>query len=50
MGHAAFFGVMAAVAVLAGCLLRLLDPAVLRVEAANGSADQRACPKPSMLD
>jgi POT family proton-dependent oligopeptide transporter len=42
MGHAAFFGVMAGVAVLAGVLLRLLDPAVARVEAANGdSADQR---------
>jgi hypothetical protein len=36
MGHAAFFGVMAGVAVLAGVLLRLLDPAVLRAEAANG--------------
>jgi POT family proton-dependent oligopeptide transporter len=42
MGHAAFFGVMAVVAACAGCLLRLLDPAVLRVEAANGSTDQRS--------
>ena len=30
MGHAAFFGVMAGVAALAGTLLRLLDPAVAR--------------------
>ncbi|MFC5593117.1 peptide MFS transporter [Lysobacter niastensis] len=37
MGHAAFFGVMALVAATAGCLLRLLDGAVVRVEAANGS-------------
>jgi POT family proton-dependent oligopeptide transporter len=42
MGHAAFFALMAGVAVLAGVLLRLLDPAVARVEAANGpGADQR---------
>ena len=31
MGHAAFFVVMAGVAALAGVLLRLLDPAVVRV-------------------
>jgi POT family proton-dependent oligopeptide transporter len=41
MGHAAFFGVMAGVAATAGTLLRLLDPAVVRVEDANG-ADQRS--------
>ncbi|MCC8362918.1 peptide MFS transporter [Lysobacter sp. A6] len=45
MGHAAFFGVMAAVASLAGVLLRSLDSTVLRAEAANGNgrpADQRS--------
>ena len=49
MGHAAFFGVMAAVAATAGILLRLLDPAVVRVEADNTaapSADQRR-PEPA---
>src|SRR5688572_14167755 len=42
MGHAAFFGVMAGVAATAGTLLRLLDPAVVRVEAANGQATHAA--------
>ena len=36
MGHAAFFGVMAGVAVAAGLLLRLLDGSVRRAEAGNG--------------
>ena len=35
MGHAAFFGAMAAVAAGAGTLLRLLDGAVRRAEAGN---------------
>jgi len=39
MGHAAFFGAMAGVAVLAGTLLRLLDPAIAR-------ADQRQAEEP----
>ncbi|UHQ20291.1 peptide MFS transporter [Lysobacter sp. KIS68-7] len=33
MGHAAFFGAMGGVAVVAGTLLRLVDPAVARAEA-----------------
>ncbi|BCT92062.1 MFS transporter [Lysobacter helvus] len=43
MTHSAFFGVMAGVAALAGVLLRLLHPAVVRAEVMNGrSPDERS--------
>lgn len=42
MDHASFFGVMAAVAATAGTLLRLLDRAVVRIEAENGESRARA--------
>jgi POT family proton-dependent oligopeptide transporter len=45
MGHAAFFGAMAGVAAMAGLLLRLLDPAVTRAQAANGSISDRRLPE-----
>ena len=42
MTHGAFFGAMAGMAMLAGFLLRLLDPAVARVEAGNGHSAEQA--------
>ncbi|KGQ18016.1 Amino acid/peptide transporter [Lysobacter dokdonensis DS-58] len=43
MAHAAFFALMAGVAALAGVLLRLLHPAVVRAEAMNGrGSDERS--------
>jgi POT family proton-dependent oligopeptide transporter len=50
MAHASFFGVMAGVAALAGLLLRLLHPAVVRAEAMNGRASDGRSESPSNPD
>ena len=50
MGHAAFFAVMAGVAALAGTLLRLLHPAVVRAESMNGRASDERSQHPTRAD